>query len=156
MIKSKHQLRHCPEDLQLLVGRRRLGGIAYVYVWLECFYEFPLKTSSTLDSMRTLSWFVSYRRLSPQFQFSLSAAALGMYLCGTNQGRTAFICSPRVPICLSFNSQQGAPLFDVSVSGIKKLYCSSAPLRWIYELANLIFKLFQLHNFLDNLLFVIN
>jgi len=35
-----------------------------------------------LDSMRTLSWFVSYRRLSRQFQFSLSAAALGKYLYG--------------------------------------------------------------------------
>ncbi len=32
---------------------------------------------ATLDSMRTLSWFVSYRRLLPQFQ---SAAALGIYL----------------------------------------------------------------------------
>jgi len=37
---------------------------------------------ATLDSMHTLSWFISYRRLSPQFQFSLSAAALGMYLYG--------------------------------------------------------------------------
>ncbi len=31
---------------------------------------------ATLDSMRTLSWFVSYRRLSAQFQFSLSADTL--------------------------------------------------------------------------------
>ncbi len=38
-----------------------------------------------LDSMRTFSWFVSYPRLSPQFQFSLFAAALGMYLCGGNR-----------------------------------------------------------------------
>ncbi len=40
----------------------------------------PQKAS--LDSMRTLSWFISYRHLSPQFQFSLSAAALGIYLHG--------------------------------------------------------------------------
>jgi hypothetical protein len=33
-----------------------------------------------LDSMRTRSCFVSYLRLSPPFQFSLSAAALDMYL----------------------------------------------------------------------------
>ncbi len=37
---------------------------------------------ATLDSMRTLSWFVPCRRLSPQFQFSLSTAALGIYLYG--------------------------------------------------------------------------
>ncbi len=36
-----------------------------------------------LDIMRTLSWCVSYRRLSPQFQFSLSAAALGIYHYGS-------------------------------------------------------------------------
>jgi hypothetical protein len=36
-----------------------------------------------LDSMHTVSWFVSYRRLSPQFQFSLSAAALGIYQYGS-------------------------------------------------------------------------
>jgi hypothetical protein len=27
----------------------------------------------------------------------------------TNQGRTSFICTPRVPICHSFNSQRGHP-----------------------------------------------
>ncbi len=31
---------------------------------------------ATLDSLCTLSWFVSYRRLSSQFQFSLSAVTL--------------------------------------------------------------------------------
>ncbi len=35
--------------------------------------------NATLDSKRTLSLFVSHRLLSPQFQFSLSAAALDMY-----------------------------------------------------------------------------
>jgi hypothetical protein len=33
--------------------------------------------NATLDSKRTLSWFVSYQRLSSQFQFSLSAVTLG-------------------------------------------------------------------------------
>ncbi len=33
--------------------------------------------NATLDSNRTLSWFVSYRHLSSQFQFSLSAVTLG-------------------------------------------------------------------------------
>jgi hypothetical protein len=47
--------------------------------------------NATLDSKRTLSLFVSYRRLSTQFQFSLSPAALDRYLYGaqpaTNQAR---------------------------------------------------------------------
>jgi|LakMenE01Jun11ns_1017448.scaffolds.fasta_scaffold6954232_2 hypothetical protein len=41
---------------------------------------FVTPQKATLDSKRTLSCFVSYRRLSPQFQFSLSPAALDMYL----------------------------------------------------------------------------
>ncbi len=60
------------------MGSGKLGGKAYVYVWLERSYD-PTR-NATLESMRTLSWFVSYRRLSPQFQFSLSPAALDMYL----------------------------------------------------------------------------
>ncbi len=35
-----------------------------------------------MDSLLTLSWFVAYRRISLKFQFSLSAAALGIYLYG--------------------------------------------------------------------------
>jgi hypothetical protein len=38
------------------------------------------REKATLDSMRTLRWFVSYRGLTPQFQYSLAAAALGIYL----------------------------------------------------------------------------
>jgi hypothetical protein len=38
---------------------------------------FMTPQNATLDSKRTLSWFVSYWRLSSQFQFSLSAATLG-------------------------------------------------------------------------------
>jgi hypothetical protein len=30
------------------------------------------------------------------------------------QGRTPFICTPRVPICFSFNSRQGSPLSGLS------------------------------------------
>jgi hypothetical protein len=40
----------------------------------------PLK--ATPDSLSTLSIFVSYRRLAPKFQHSLSAVTLGFYLCG--------------------------------------------------------------------------
>ncbi len=32
----------------------------------------------------------------------------------TNQGMTSFICTPRVPVCLSFDSQQGPPLSGLS------------------------------------------
>jgi hypothetical protein len=45
---------------------------------------FPQKV--TLNSKRTLSLFVSHQRLSPQFKFSLSAAALDMYLYGYSGG----------------------------------------------------------------------
>jgi hypothetical protein len=38
----------------------------------------------TLDSKRTLLWFVFYQRLSPQFQFSLSPAALDIYIYGSH------------------------------------------------------------------------
>jgi hypothetical protein len=50
---------------------------------------------ATMDSMRTPTLFVSYRLLSPQFQFSLSAAALVIYLYGQNPlapGRQIFFC----------------------------------------------------------------
>jgi hypothetical protein len=39
---------------------------------------------ATLDSMRTLTWFVSYSRLLPMFQFSLSGA-LGLLLRAAGQ-----------------------------------------------------------------------
>ncbi len=45
-----------PADLHLLVGNRRLGGIAYVSLWPGALMT-PLQ-KATLDSMRTLSWFV--------------------------------------------------------------------------------------------------
>jgi hypothetical protein len=43
-----------------------------------------LKTpeKATLDRKRTLSFFITYRRLSSQVQFSLSPVALEMYLYG--------------------------------------------------------------------------
>ncbi len=80
VIESKHQLRLGLADLHLLVESWKRGE-SYVYVWLERSYD-PRRH---LDSKRTLSWFVSYRRLSPQFQFSLSPAALDMYLYGLDE-----------------------------------------------------------------------
>ncbi len=58
---------------------------------------------ATLDSMRTLSWSVSYRHLSPQFQFSLSAVTLGIYLGGGKSADyvrlpTQFLLPPPSPI----------------------------------------------------------
>ncbi len=48
----------------------------------------------------------------------------------TNQGRTPFICTPWVPICLSFNSRQGPPLSGLSGKdlGISSIYSSSQEL----------------------------
>ncbi len=37
---------------------------------------------ATLDSLLTLSWFISYWRLAPKFHHSLSAFTLGIYLGG--------------------------------------------------------------------------
>ncbi len=43
----------------------------------------------------------------------------------THQGKTPFICTPRVPICLSFNGQQGPPFSSISGhKGSKKNYSS--------------------------------
>jgi hypothetical protein len=55
----------CPADFQLLVGCCRLGGMSYVswFDWSACMT--PQK--ATLDSFQTLLWFVSYRRLAPEF-----------------------------------------------------------------------------------------
>ncbi len=64
-----------------LWGAAGWGGIEYVYILLECSYDPPPPQKATLDSMRTLLWFVSYQRLSPTFHFVyLSAAALGLLL----------------------------------------------------------------------------
>jgi hypothetical protein len=51
-------------------------------MFMFCWSALLTPHKATLDSMHTLSWSVSYRRLSPQFQFSLSVAALGIYLYG--------------------------------------------------------------------------
>ncbi len=68
VIESKYKLRPGPADLHLLVGK------AYIYVWLESSYDPPECQPGQLAYK--LSWFVSYRRLSSQFQFSLSAVTL--------------------------------------------------------------------------------
>ncbi len=55
-------------------GELKARGIAYVYDWLERSYDPPECHPGQQ------AWLVSY--LSPQFQFSLSPAALDMYLYG--------------------------------------------------------------------------
>ncbi len=60
------------------MGRCRLGVIAYVYIWyLTGALLWPPPPPEGHPA-----WFVSYGCLSPQFQASLSAAALGMYFFG--------------------------------------------------------------------------
>jgi len=49
-------------------------GLTGVFLWPP--------QRATLDSFQTLLWFVSYRRLAPEFQHSLSAVTLGIYLSG--------------------------------------------------------------------------
>ncbi len=54
-------------------------------LWISLYTRkilFSFLSVGTLDSLRKLSWFVSYRRLSPQFQFFLSAVTLGIFLGG--------------------------------------------------------------------------
>ncbi len=58
-------------------------GLDSMGLWLTGALLWPPQ-NATLDSKRTLSWFVSYRRLSSQFQFSLSAVILG-YLSQWNK-----------------------------------------------------------------------
>ncbi len=64
-------------DLHLLVGKWSLGRDSACLCLTGALLR-PQKAS--LDIMSSLYWFVSYRRLSPQFQFSLSAVTLGIYL----------------------------------------------------------------------------
>ncbi len=52
------------------------GDYMFIFDWGVCMT--PQK--ATMDGMRTLTLFVSYRLLSPQFQSSLPSAALGIYL----------------------------------------------------------------------------
>ncbi len=75
----------CPAELQLEVGSCRLGGILCVYVWLE--YSYDPAEGHPGHSLRTLSWFVSYRRFASKFQYSLSAVILDIYLGGQHSGQ---------------------------------------------------------------------
>ncbi len=73
VIESKYKLRPGLADLHLLVGSWSLWSTAYIYVWLESSYDPP---EGHPGQLATFSWFVSYRCLSSQFQFSLSAVTL--------------------------------------------------------------------------------
>jgi hypothetical protein len=68
---------------------------------------------ANLDSLRTLSCFVFYRRLSPQFQFSLPAAALGLLL---NAG-----CNPMIA-CV-----QSVCLAGLQCIGLSEISCLGGP-----------------------------
>ncbi len=56
---------HLCSRSSFISGELKAGEIANFYVWLERSYEPHQKAA--LDNMRTLSWFGSYRRFSPQF-----------------------------------------------------------------------------------------
>ncbi len=96
--------------------------------------------NATLDSKRTLSWFVSYQRLSSQFQFSLSAVTLG-YLsqCSVqppegHSGQFAYtcvICTPNFQRCGVRRWCGVAQLWcgvAQSWCGVAQLWCSVAQL----------------------------
>jgi hypothetical protein len=60
-----------PGRAKFISGELQAGGNS------TCLCLTPLK--ATIDSLRILSWFVSYQRLTPIFQHYLPAAALGIY-----------------------------------------------------------------------------
>ncbi len=112
------------------MGSWSLQGIAYICVWLKISFALLAPQKATLDSLRTLSWFVSYRRLSSQFQFSLSAVTLG-YLSQWY---------PHPPI-------------DAPTAGIQKPVLPShcgKPNTSMEEILNVVFSIFLVEYFLLN------
>ncbi len=83
VIKSKHLLLPGPTNLQLLLGRCRLGEHMFMSNWSVLMT--PQKANLTACVHFRDSYPIEYRRLSSQFEVYLSAAALGMYLCGINR-----------------------------------------------------------------------
>ncbi len=73
VIESKYKLRSGLADLHFWWGAEVCGGY---HIFMSDWRALMTPQKATLDSLRTLSWFVSYRRLSSQFQFSLSAITL--------------------------------------------------------------------------------
>jgi hypothetical protein len=70
-----------PSRASVISGEQQAGGNS-ICLCLTRVHLWPPHPKAILNSMRTLMWFVSYRCLSHQFQFSLSAATLGIYLYG--------------------------------------------------------------------------
>jgi hypothetical protein len=62
-------------------GEIKNKGIAYFPVWLEHSYDLPEGVPGQ-DVYTLVICRVSFQRLSHKFQFSLSSAALGIYLYG--------------------------------------------------------------------------
>ncbi len=101
-----------------------------------------------LDSMRTLSWFVSsYRRLSPPFQFSLSAVTLGIYLGGLSVVAYSVRVTGAPRECESLweytttYSQIKANVLPVSVGGFTHTQREEKPENWCeYNYMILIFS----------------
>ncbi len=77
-----------PADHHFLVGSWKMGEIAYVYDWQERSYEPP-----ECHPGQQAYTFLIHRRLSSQFQFSLSAVTLG-YLSQWYYLGPCFPCHP--------------------------------------------------------------
>jgi hypothetical protein len=72
-------------------GQPQVSGPQVKYTYTE-WLKIPQK--ATMDSLRTLLWFVSYRRLSPKFHSFLSAITPALHLCGC--------CTPMAPSPLPY------------------------------------------------------
>jgi hypothetical protein len=70
-----------PASRQSFSYKWGVAGWGELYMFMFDWSALMTPHKATLDSLRTLSRFVSYRRLSPKFQFSRSAVTLGIYLC---------------------------------------------------------------------------
>ncbi len=82
----------CSLALQIYIYYWELKAAGFrLYLCLTLELLWPSQNAA-LDSLRTLSWFVSYRRLLPQFQFSLSAVTL-VYLSQWD-GHWKLTCKP--------------------------------------------------------------
>jgi hypothetical protein len=72
-MESKHQLRPGPVIFIYYWGAKGRGRY---HMSMSYWRAIMIPQKATLDSMSTLSWFVSFWRLSSQLQFSLSAVTL--------------------------------------------------------------------------------
>ncbi len=98
VIENKHQLVPGPQIFSSWREMQDGGYIICLYL-LGDWSSLMIPQKATLNSMGTLSWFASCWRLSPSFQFSLSAAAL--YRSTTlwfEEWCNKLLCTMRTPV----------------------------------------------------------